>query len=352
MALHNLSIKLSKELLTGFHGKEILKKQIQSTESEIRESLRFVELQSQDLDNTLQNMLQYPAASVEDLRIQLNQVRFSEKQSSIDRLRQYAEEKQEFVTQFQEQLQVLESVPKSLLNQSDVSTCWLEHDYQIFAEYRLNILDLETSLVDFFAVSKNRKVAFLILLELNRNAPESNVLKLYYYLKNSQSFWEFEDIVILQVFSPKYIVEKKGKSLSLAREMSAFLGNELFTGVHSFGEQKVRISYSSYIFGEPHYEIFSVFWKLMADEADEEERFNLMCKNLPTNKNFLALCKKYMERERARRATVPACFESLVAEKGSPDDIAMIFKSWCTEILQFVEHSFHRYHNFNRTRKR
>src|SRR5690606_25059080 len=101
---------------------------------------------SQDLDNTLQNMLQYPAASVEDLRIQLNQVRFSEKQSSIDRLRQYAEEKQEFVTQFQEQLKVLESVPKSLLNQSDVSTCWLEHDYQIFAEYRLNILDLETSL--------------------------------------------------------------------------------------------------------------------------------------------------------------------------------------------------------------
>lgn len=352
MALHNLSIKLSKELLVGFRGEELLRKHLSVTEGEIRESHRFVELQSQELEALLQTMMQYPPSSVEEMRIQLNQIGFERKSSAVERLRAFIADKEDSLQVINSQLQQLEKITHPVIQTDDATDCWMEHDYLIQPEYRLNVLELETSLVDFFAVSKNRKVAFLILLELNRNAPESNVLKLYYYLKNSRSFWDFEDIVILQVFSPKYIVEKKGKSLALAKEMSTFLGNELFTGVHSFGEQKVRISYSNHIFGEPHYEIFSVFWKLMADDSDEEDRFGLMCNNLPTNKNFLALCRKYVERERARRASVPPYFEALVAEKGSPGDIEMIFKSWCLEILQYIEHSFHRYHNFNRSRKR
>ncbi len=349
MALHNLSLKLNKELLIGLGGKRLLERQLQEAERETRESTRFLDVQTADLENQLHHVLQYPPESIEELRTQLSQLGYDRKQADIDRLRSYLAEREDYSRQIQEQIGILDSIRCPVVDPKEGKSFWLEHGYSVHPNYTLNILDLETSKVDFFAVSRNRKVAFLLLLELNRNAPESNVLKLYYYLKNARDFWAFEDIVILQVFSPKYIVEKRGKSLSLAREMASFLGTELFTGIHSFGDQKVRIHYNSCNFAESFYEIYSVFWKLMADEKDEEDRFELMVQSLPGNKNFLSLCQKFAEREKVRKNTVPSAVIRLIEGKGGPDEIRSIFRLWVQDILHFVEMNISRYHNFSRS---
>jgi hypothetical protein len=352
MTVYNFSSKLIKELFRGMGGLSILHKQKQDAIAEISQAQVFLQKLKDEMNSTCLQMMNRNWKTPEEFRTQIATQNFESREQQIKQLEDLITEKKEFLETIAKQEETLKYLKNPVFSDHDCTNFWLQRNYEVYADYRIDIMGLEHSKVDFFAVSANKKIAFFILLELNRNAPESNVMKLYYYLKNSRQFWDFEHIVILQVFSPKYIVEKSGKSLALAREMSSFLGNELFTGVHSFGEKKVRISYMSSVFGETQYELFSVFWKLMIDEKqDEEERFALICDNLPTNANFLALCKKFIEREEAKNKETLPCFHALVEKKGSNDDIIAIFRFWCIEILQFFEHHFLRFHDFQQDEK-
>ncbi|MCJ8345767.1 hypothetical protein MJH12_09515, partial [bacterium] len=60
------------------------------------------------------------------------------------------------------------------------------------------------------------------------------------------------------------------------------------------------------------YEIYSIYWKLMADaEQNEDVRFEKVCKNLPKNPKFLQVCKKYVDRCKAKNLEVNPSISNL-----------------------------------------
>jgi hypothetical protein len=301
-------------------------------------AVTMIERSRSDFNASITNLMKQCDSGIEEFKRQLQNLNFESQERNLIKLDEMISEKRVTLKNIQEQKQFYNHVSTPIIPTKKIKNFWNRYNFSVTADYQLDILGLEYSKIDFFATSKNQKHAIFALIELNRDSPESNILKLMYYLKNSKEFWGFDDITILQFFSPKYIVEKKGKSLALAREMSDFLGNELFTGVHSFGEQKVNIRYRSALFGLNQYELFSVFWKLMQDpESGEEERFEKMIQNLPSNKNFLTLCTKHLERERAKNRQVPEYFQALAEGKGKPEHIIQILQQWCFDILLIIE---------------
>lgn len=343
MATFNFSLKLSKEVFRGMGAQHLVEWQKESARKEIDQANLLIDRLHTDFQSRCESILKDKFDSAEDFKSLLRTLNFESLERNLEKLVELKQEKEDYLLSIDEQQERLKSIKVPVFSDDDYATFWIDHECQVYADHHLDIRGLESSKVDFYGVTKNKKKAFFILLELNRDAPESNVLKLYYYLKNSKTFWDYEDVVILQIFSPKYLVEKKGKSLALAREMAVFLGNE-FSGHYSFGEQKIRMHYNNMVFGADQYEIYSVFWKLMSSiDADEEERFELMCKNLPGNRNFLKLCEKYVERETSRNREVNPAFLHLIKNQGTKQDILEIFRVWCVEVIQFIETNFTRF---------
>ncbi len=339
MSSTNFATKLLKEVFLGMGGLSLLERQKLSSEA----STNQIRLQLSEHDKIFEKKckaaLKTGIRNTTQLKNQLRTLNFDGLEAMRQKLQDEEHLHQSQLDSLVRQEARFREIRKPAYFEDEILSFWEESNYRLWPNHHLDIPRLERSRMDFLGICPKRKNVFVILVELNRNAPESNVLKILYYLKNSQSLWGFENLTILQIFSPKYIVEKQGKSLSLARDMARFLGHE-FTGEHLFGDRRVRLDYNTCVFGPGQYELFSVFWKLMGNNADEEPRYLELCEKLAENQDFLSLCSRYVEKEMAREGTVKAHFHRLSKREGCPDDVHAIFRGWCHEITDFVHACF------------
>jgi hypothetical protein len=339
MSSTNFAAKLLKEVFLGMGGRVLMDKQKLSTEATINQIKLQLDQVDQDFDGKCKEILKKGIRTTAQLKSHLRTLNYD----SLENLRRKLQDEEHLNHSQLESLLSQESrlkeVRKPAFFEDEILSFWEEAGYSLWPNHHLDIPRLERSHMDFLGVCPEQKNAFVILVELNRNAPESNVLKILYYLKNSQSLWGFENLTILQIFSPKYKVEKQGKSLSLGRDMARFLGHE-FTGEHLFGGRKVRLDYNATVFGAGQYELFSVFWKLMGDKSDEETRYLELCEKLAKNQDFLSLCVRYVEKEMTREGNVEEHFRRLAQKDGCPDDVHAIFRGWCREITDFIHDCF------------
>jgi len=342
MSRVNLSIKLLKEVYLGMGGAQLLDLQEAEASTEIEGAQKILSKLDENLNHVCSEAVSSGIETVEELKSHIRTINFESLEKNREMLQEQIDESEERLYHCKRQKKWISGVSHSAFSPGDIQGFWKERGFQLYPSHHIDIPGLESSQVDYFAISKNRKRAYFILVELNRNAPESNVLKLYYYLKNSRVLWDLENLVILQLFSPKYLIEKKGKSLALAREMANFLGHEM-SGDYVFGEKKVKVRYETVVFTPGQYEIFSVFWKLMSDESDEEARYEVLCEKLARNSKFLELSEAYVERQNAQSLDSEPAILNLAEGRGGPEDIHQIFKSWCQEIIDFIRVKFHHY---------
>lgn len=306
---------------------------------EIAGAESFLDSLNTKLNATCTEVLNSGIHSVEDLKDSIRTLDLESFEKNRSLLEERIDELKERLHKCRLQKNWIGDAKLSIYEGDEREKFWNEKGYKIFPNHHFDIPGLESSRVDFFVVSKDLKKAYCIFLELNRDAPETSVLKLYYYLKNSRTLWDFEDLTILQIFSPNYLVEKRGKSLALAREMAVFLGNEM-SGVSLFGDKKVRVRYESTVFGTGQYDIFSSFWNMMSDDRDEESRYALLREKLSSTPKFIELCKRHLSRQRASNAHVAASVVSLASGEGSSADVHQIVRDWCHEIIKFIKMNF------------
>lgn len=337
MALHNFSLKLSKELFRLMGGLELISSQKISVNKEVSQAKTFLSTVEDNFEKQVEQAYTHGKSTVDSFKQSAKALNFTSFDDNIAKLQEAIDDGQERLKSLNQNEDFFSDVTYPAIEPALFKTFWKDNNFELYPEYQLELQRLESSKVDFYAISSNKKSAYFVLMELNRDAPESNVLKLCYYLKNSKQFWSYENIHIIQVFSPKYLVERKGKSLALARQMSVFLGDE-FSGNYSFGEQKLKLRYFHTVFAKEMYEIYSIFWKLMADaEQGEEARFEKLCNNLPKNPKFLQVCKKYVDRCKAKNLKINPSISNLVNESGTPEDVKDILASWCLDIVSFIE---------------
>jgi hypothetical protein len=337
MALHNFSLKLSKELFRLMGGLELISNQKLSVKKEVSQAKSFLTTVEDNFQKQVEQAYVRGNSNVEDFKQSAKSLSFTSFDDNVNKLQEAIDDGQEKLKSLNKHEDFFSDVTYPAIDPILFKTFWKDNNFELYPEYQLELQRLESSKVDFYAISSNKKSAYFVMMELNRDAPESNVLKLCYYLKNCKQFWAYENIHIIQVFSPKYLVERKGKSLALARQMSTFLGDE-FSGNYSFGEQKLKLRYFSTVFAKEMYEIYSIFWKLMADpEQDEEARFEKLCNNLPKNPKFIQVCKKYVDRCKAKNLKINPSISNLVNENGTADDVKDILASWCLDIGTFIE---------------
>ncbi|MCO4780715.1 MAG: hypothetical protein KC646_00215 [Candidatus Cloacimonetes bacterium] len=337
MALHNFSLKLSKELFRLMGGLDLISSQKVSVKKEVSQAKNFLSTVEENFEKQVEQAFTHSKASIDDFKHAAKSLNFSSFDDNVNKLQEAIDDGQDRLQSLNKNEDFFSDVTYPAIDSVLFKSFWKDNNFELYPEYQLELQRLESSKVDFYAISSNKKSAYFVLMELNRDAPESNVLKLCYYLKNSKQFWSYENIHIIQVFSPKYLVERKGKSLALARQMSAFLGDE-FSGNYAFGEQKLKLRYFSTVFAKEMYEIYSIFWKLMADaEQNEEARFEKLCNNLPRNPKFLQVCKKYVDRCKAKNLKINPSISNLVNESGTADDVKDILASWCLDIGTFIE---------------
>ena len=346
MSQVNLSIKLLKEVFIGMGGGDLIQDQEALAQREVQGAQTMLRSLDSDLDNFCSQILGAGIQTVEEFKSRLRTLNFETMERNREKLIEQIHESEGLLNSSKAQHKWIDSLTQSVFSPEKIDGFWKAQGFQLYANHDLDLSGLESSLIDYFAVSRNKKRAYFILLELNRNAPESNVLKLYYYLKNSRSLWNFENLVILQIFSPKYLIEKKGKSLALAREMALFLGHE-FSGGYVFGDKRVKVRYESEVFSPGQYEVFSVFWNLMSDESDSESRYEVLCEKLAQNSKFLELCKQYVRRQAAQNLQIEEPFTRLAGSEGTSLDIHQIFCNWCWEIVGFIRDKFQHYEGRN-----
>lgn len=339
MSRANLSIKILKEVFRGMGGEELLRLQEAEYSKEVEGAQAILESLGNQLTQTCSEIVKAGINSVEDLKDQIRTINFESFEKNRELLQERIDESQERLNRCSLQKNWISGSQSPIIESNDRETFWADKGYKVFPNHHFDIPGLESSRVDFFTVSKNSKRAYCIFLELNRDAPETSVLKLYYYLKNSRALWDFEELTILQIFSPNYVVDKKGKSLALAREMALFLGNEM-SGVSVFGEKKVKVRYESNVFGVGQYDIFSSFWNMMSDDKDEENRYELLREKLSSNPKFIELCTRHVNRQNALSLKSTAAILTLSSGKGSSADVHQIVRDWVLEIITFIKQTF------------
>ncbi|MCJ8345766.1 hypothetical protein MJH12_09510 [bacterium] len=225
MALHNFSLKLSKELFRLMGGLELITQQKISVKKEVSQAKKFLSTVEESFEKQVEHAYINGKSTVDNFKVCAKSLNFSAFDENILKLKEAVDDGEERLKLLNRNEDFFSDVNYPAIDKIMFKSFWKDFNYELYPEYELELQRLESSKVDFYAISSNKKSVYFVLMELNRDAPESNVLKLCYYLKNSKHFWAYENIHIIQVFSPKYLVERKCKSLALARQMAVFLGD-------------------------------------------------------------------------------------------------------------------------------